>query len=97
MQGVRPGSKTKKRQRCVHRQQHIRSPLPAGQAGRGTEPHNNRSFPKSWKPNGSRLMSRAFVENADYLEELPERPVSEHPNDVIESGLASPFRANATQ
>jgi hypothetical protein len=42
-------------------------------------------------------MSRAFVKDADYLEELPERPVSEHPNDVIESGLASPFRANATQ
>jgi transcription elongation GreA/GreB family factor len=37
--------------------------------------------------NGSRLMSRAFVKD-DYLEELPERPVSEHPNDVTEAGLA---------
>jgi transcription elongation GreA/GreB family factor len=75
-------------QRCVHRQQHIRSPLPAAQAGTGTEPHNDRSFPKSWKLNGSRLMSRAFVKDADYLEQLPERPVSEHPNDVTEAGLA---------
>jgi len=35
-------------------------------------------------------MSRAFVkeQDADYLEELPERPVSEHPNDVTEAGLA---------
>jgi transcription elongation GreA/GreB family factor len=33
-------------------------------------------------------LSRAFVKDADYLEELPERPVSEHPNDVTESGLA---------
>jgi hypothetical protein len=32
-------------------------------------------------------MSRAFVKD-DYLEELPERPVSEHPNDVTEAGLA---------
>jgi len=34
-------------------------------------------------------MSRAFVkdQDADYLE-LPERPVSEHPNDVTEAGLA---------
>jgi transcription elongation GreA/GreB family factor len=38
--------------------------------------------------NGSRLMSRAFVKDADYLEELPERPISEHPNDVTEAGLA---------
>ena len=29
-------------------------------------------------------MSRAFVKD-DYLEELPERPVSEHPNDVTEA------------
>src|ERR1700716_1375096 len=76
------------KKRCVHRQQHIRSPLPAAQAGTGTEPHNDRSFPKSWKLNGSRLMSRAFVKDADYVEQLPERPVSEHPNDVTESGLA---------
>jgi len=27
-------------------------------------------------------MSRAFVKDADYLEELPERPISERPNDV---------------
>ena len=34
-------------------------------------------------------MSRAFVkdQDADYLE-LPDRPVSEHPNDVTEAGLA---------
>jgi transcription elongation GreA/GreB family factor len=34
-------------------------------------------------------MSRAFVKerDADYLEELPERPVSERPNDVTEAGL----------
>jgi transcription elongation GreA/GreB family factor len=40
--------------------------------------------------NGSRLMSRAFVkdQNSDYREEPPERPVSEHPNDVTEAGLA---------
>src|ERR1700730_7985548 len=35
-------------------------------------------------------MSRAFVKELDteYLEELPERPVSEHPNDVTATGLA---------
>ena len=33
-------------------------------------------------------MSRAFVKDADYVEQLPERPVSEHPNDVTEAGLA---------
>src|SRR5205814_1173504 len=35
-------------------------------------------------------MSRAFVreQDADYLEDLPERPVSEHRNDVTEAGLA---------
>jgi transcription elongation GreA/GreB family factor len=40
--------------------------------------------------NGSRLMSRAFDkdQDSDYREELPERPVSEHPNDVTEAGLA---------
>src|SRR5260370_17987312 len=34
-------------------------------------------------------MSRAFVkgQDVDYVE-LPERPVSEHPNDVTEAGLA---------
>jgi transcription elongation GreA/GreB family factor len=34
-------------------------------------------------------MSRAFVkeQDVDYLE-MPERPVSEHPNDVTETGLA---------
>jgi hypothetical protein len=31
-------------------------------------------------------MSRAFV--IDNLEELPERPISEHPNVVTEAGLA---------
>ena len=35
-------------------------------------------------------MSRAFVreQDADYPDDLPERPVSEHPNDVTEAGLA---------
>ena len=33
-------------------------------------------------------MSRAFVKDADYVEQLPERPVSKHPNDVTEAGLA---------
>ena len=34
-------------------------------------------------------MSRAFVreKDVDYLEGLPERPISEHPNDVTETGL----------
>ena len=32
-------------------------------------------------------MNRAFVKD-DYREELPERPVSAHPNDVTEAGLA---------
>ncbi len=35
-------------------------------------------------------MSRAFVkeQDADYVEDLAERPVSENPNDVTEAGLA---------
>ena len=34
-------------------------------------------------------MSRAFVkEDSDTGEELPDRPVSEHPNDVTETGMA---------
>jgi len=34
-------------------------------------------------------MSRAFVreKDVDYLQGLPERPISEHPNDVTETGL----------
>jgi hypothetical protein len=40
-------------------------------------------------------MSRAFVKDADYLEDLPERPVSEHPNDVTEAGLAQIEHARA--
>ena len=42
-------------------------------------------------------MSRAFVreQDADYLEDLPDRPVSEHPNDVTETGLAQIERALA--
>ena len=42
-------------------------------------------------------MSRAFVkeQDADYPEDLPERPVSEHPNDVTEAGLAQIERALA--
>jgi transcription elongation GreA/GreB family factor len=40
-------------------------------------------------------MSRAFVkeQDVDHLEDLPERPVSEHPNDVTEAGLAQIERA----
>jgi transcription elongation GreA/GreB family factor len=43
-------------------------------------------------------MSRAFVreQDADYLEDLPERPVSEHRNDVTEAGLAQIEAALAT-
>jgi hypothetical protein len=41
-------------------------------------------------------MSRAFVKDADYLEEMPARPVSEHPNDVTEAGLAQIEHALAT-
>ena len=39
-------------------------------------------------------MSRAFVreQDVDYLEDLPERPVSAHPNDVTEAGLAQPTK-----
>jgi transcription elongation GreA/GreB family factor len=35
-------------------------------------------------------MSRAFVKEQDetYVEELPDRPISAHPNDVTEAGLA---------
>jgi len=35
-------------------------------------------------------MSRAFVkeQDANYVEDLPERPISPHPNDVTERGLA---------
>ncbi|MCS3928927.1 transcription elongation GreA/GreB family factor [Bradyrhizobium elkanii] len=33
-------------------------------------------------------MSRAFVKDGDFLEQLPERLVSGHPNDVTEAGLA---------
>jgi transcription elongation GreA/GreB family factor len=35
-------------------------------------------------------MGRAFVKelDTDHIEELPERPVSEHPNDVTAAGLA---------
>ena len=41
-------------------------------------------------------MSRAFLKDADYLEEVPARPVSEHPNDVTEAGLAQIEHALAT-
>jgi transcription elongation GreA/GreB family factor len=34
------------------------------------------------------MMSRAFVKDIDHVEQLPARPVSEHPNDVTEAGLA---------
>jgi transcription elongation GreA/GreB family factor len=33
-------------------------------------------------------MSRPFVKDGDFLEQLPERLVSGHPNDVTEAGLA---------
>jgi transcription elongation GreA/GreB family factor len=33
-------------------------------------------------------MSRAFVKDGDFLEQLPERLVSGHPNDVTKAGLA---------
>ena len=35
-------------------------------------------------------MSRAFVKDqeADYLDDLPDRTVSKHPNDVTDAGLA---------
>ena len=43
-------------------------------------------------------MSRAFVreQDTDYLEGLPDRPISEHPNDVTETGLAQIERALAS-
>jgi transcription elongation GreA/GreB family factor len=33
-------------------------------------------------------MSRAFIKETDAVEDLPDRPVSEHPNDVTAEGLA---------
>lgn len=33
-------------------------------------------------------MSRAFVNEDSFIEELPDRPISGHPNLVTESGLA---------
>lgn len=33
-------------------------------------------------------MSRAFVKETDSVEELPDRPISEYPNDVTAAGLA---------
>ena len=50
----------------------------------GTPPHVIRAgF------NGSGLMSRAFVKDhdSDYLEDVADRPISDHPNDVTEAGL----------
>jgi transcription elongation GreA/GreB family factor len=32
-------------------------------------------------------MSRAFVKDADEVEELPDRPISDHPNEVTREGL----------
>src|SRR4051794_27538677 len=42
-------------------------------------------------------MSRAFVKDQelDYLEDLPDRAVSKHPNDVTEAGLQQIERALA--
>jgi transcription elongation GreA/GreB family factor len=43
-------------------------------------------------------MSRAFVkeQDSDYPDDLPDRPISEHPNDVTETGLALIEQALAT-
>ena len=43
-------------------------------------------------------MSRAFVkeQDTDHVDDLPERPISEHPNDVTETGLAQIERALAS-
>jgi transcription elongation GreA/GreB family factor len=43
-------------------------------------------------------MSRAFVkeQDSDYPDDLPDRPISEHPNDVTETGLAQIEQALAT-
>ena len=43
-------------------------------------------------------MSRAFVkeQDTDYLDDLPDRPIPEHPNDVTETGLAQIERALAS-
>jgi transcription elongation GreA/GreB family factor len=43
-------------------------------------------------------MSRAFVkeQDSDYPDNLPDRPISEHPNDVTETGLAQIEQALAT-
>ena len=38
-------------------------------------------------------MSRAFVNEDSFIEELPDRPISGHPNLVTESGLALIERA----
>ena len=32
-------------------------------------------------------MSRAFVKDADAIDELPDRPISGHPNEVTREGL----------
>ena len=32
-------------------------------------------------------MNRAFVKDADAIDELPDRPISEHPNEVTREGL----------
>lgn len=49
-----------------------------------------------WHPYLS-LMSRAFVKDQDddFVPEMPDRPISEHPNDVTEQGLAQIERAVA--
>lgn len=43
-------------------------------------------------------MSRAFVkeQDTDSLDDLPDRPISEHPNDVTETGLAQIEQALAS-
>ena len=51
---------------------HIRSPSWLPQAGRGTEPRNNRSFLKSWKLNGSGQVITAPLIDFDLSEKLAE-------------------------
>jgi hypothetical protein len=56
------------------------------------EPNSAKIVPFTGGDTGARariFMSRAFVreKGVDYLEGLPERPISEHPNDVTETGL----------
>ena len=42
------------------------------------------------------LMGRAFVNEDSYIEEFPDRPISEHPNLVTERGLELTPSSTAT-